>query len=82
MLLLSLLSCVSSAPLIIGADISDLQLYLDAKAIFLDSAGNTVDPLSFLIEKGLEYARIRVFVNPAEGTSTGQSTDYVKKLAK
>jgi arabinogalactan endo-1,4-beta-galactosidase len=82
MLLVALLHAASSAPLIIGADISDLQLYIDAKAVFLDSAGKTVDPLGFLIEKGLEYARIRVFVNPAEGTSTGQSTNYVKKLAK
>jgi arabinogalactan endo-1,4-beta-galactosidase len=79
MLAVLLAACQS---LIVGCDISDLQLYVDAKAVFKDSAGKTVDPLEFLISKGMDYARVRVFVNPVEGGETGQSPRYVAKLGK
>jgi arabinogalactan endo-1,4-beta-galactosidase len=66
----------------VGADISLLPSYEEAKAVFLDEAGKQIpDVLAFVKEKGINYIRCRIFVNPS-GTDTCQTTSYVVKWAK
>jgi arabinogalactan endo-1,4-beta-galactosidase len=66
----------------IGGDLSLLPQYIDAKAVFKNSSGNTVDPLPFLKGKGFNYVRCRTFVNPSLNTETGQDVNYVISFAK
>jgi arabinogalactan endo-1,4-beta-galactosidase len=67
----------------IGGDMSLLPQYIDAKAIFKDINGNTInDPLAFFKNKGFNYIRCRIFVNPSLNTDTGQDTSYVVKFGK
>lgn len=66
----------------IGADISLLPEYQDAKAIFQDQNGKDIDVLPYLKQKGFNYVRCRLFVNPSLNTETGQDLDYVIKFGK
>jgi arabinogalactan endo-1,4-beta-galactosidase len=80
-MLLSLL-LARSLSYAVGADISLLPSYEDAKAVFLDESGKAIpDVLAFVKEKGVNYIRCRIFVNPS-GTDTCQTTAYVVKWAK
>jgi arabinogalactan endo-1,4-beta-galactosidase len=67
----------------VGLDISLLPSYEEAKAVFLDESGKSIpDVLTFVKEKGVNYIRTRLFVNPAPGGDTCQDIAYVIKWAK
>jgi arabinogalactan endo-1,4-beta-galactosidase len=50
-----------------GADVSSLRKHLDRGAVFRDSGGAAVDPLALLRANGVNYGRLKVWVNPADG---------------
>jgi arabinogalactan endo-1,4-beta-galactosidase len=68
----------------VGADISLLPSYEDAHATFLDENGKAIpDVLKFSKERGLNYIRCRIFVNPGSSEAdVCQSTSYVISWAK
>ncbi|WP_199511216.1 glycoside hydrolase family 53 protein [Nucisporomicrobium flavum] len=51
----------------LGADVSSLQRSLDLGAKYYDAAGTARDPMDILRSAGLNYARLRVWNNPASG---------------
>jgi len=52
---------------ILGADISSLKKSEDKGGVYRYSDGTAADALQILQDNGLNYARLRVFVNPADG---------------
>lgn len=50
-----------------GADVSSLQRALDVGAKYYDATGTARDPLDILKGLGVNYARLRVWNNPASG---------------
>jgi len=52
---------------ILGADISSLNKSEDMGGIYYYSDGTQADALQILKDNGLNYARLRVWVNPADG---------------
>jgi len=52
---------------ILGADISSLKKSEDLGGIYKYSDGTEADALQILRDQGLNYARLRVFVDPADG---------------
>ena len=48
----------------LGGDISLLPSYEQSGAVYRDSAGNTVQPLTFLKQQGWNAVRVRLFVDP------------------
>lgn len=52
---------------ILGADISSLQKSEDLGGIYKDASGTPMDALQILNDHGLNYARLRVWVDPADG---------------
>jgi arabinogalactan endo-1,4-beta-galactosidase len=56
-----------SALSILGADISSLKKSEDMGGIYRDTDGTEGDALEILKHHGLNYARLRVWVNPADG---------------
>jgi arabinogalactan endo-1,4-beta-galactosidase len=52
---------------ILGADISSLQHALDLGAKYYNENGIRDDPLQILKDHGVNYIRLRVWVNPANG---------------
>jgi arabinogalactan endo-1,4-beta-galactosidase len=50
-----------------GADVSTLKKNEDKGAVYFDSAGVRRDALSILRSGGVNYARLKVWVNPADG---------------
>jgi arabinogalactan endo-1,4-beta-galactosidase len=70
----------------VGGDISLLPEY--SNATYKDHSGNTVSPLSFFKEQGLNAMRVRLFVNPSDYTGSDkdpnacQDLAYVKSLGK
>ncbi|MBV1855909.1 glycoside hydrolase family 53 protein [Catellatospora tritici] len=51
----------------LGADVSSVQRSLDLGAKYYDAAGTAKDPLDILKGIGVNYARLRVWNNPASG---------------
>src|SRR6185369_15466512 len=51
----------------LGADVSSLQRSLDLGAKYYDASGTARDPLDILKSAGVNYARLRVWVNPVSG---------------
>jgi arabinogalactan endo-1,4-beta-galactosidase len=51
----------------LGADVSSLQQALDLGAEYYDVDGTRGDPLQILQTHGVNYIRLRVWVNPANG---------------
>ena len=51
----------------LGADVSSLQRTVDLGGSYYDAAGAKKDPLDILKSKGVNYARLRVWNNPASG---------------
>lgn len=66
----------------VGGDISMLTKYEEAGVVYKDQSGNTVQPLAFFKEQGLNAMRVRLFVNPNPTADKGvcQNLDYVKAL--
>jgi arabinogalactan endo-1,4-beta-galactosidase len=56
-----------SALSILGADISSLKKSEDLGGVYKYSDGTEADALQILKDSGLNYARLRVWVNPADG---------------
>ena len=52
---------------ILGADISSLKKSEDKGGVYKYSDGIQADALQILKDNGLNYARLRVWVNPADG---------------
>ncbi len=52
---------------ILGADISSLKKSEDFGGIYRDADGSPADALDILKKHGLNYARLRVWVDPADG---------------
>jgi arabinogalactan endo-1,4-beta-galactosidase len=52
---------------ILGADISSLKKSEDMGGVYKTSDGTEADALQILKDNGLNYARLRVFVEPADG---------------
>jgi arabinogalactan endo-1,4-beta-galactosidase len=52
---------------ILGADVSSLQHALDLGAKYYDENGSQDDPLQILKDHGVNYIRLRVWVNPSNG---------------
>ncbi len=52
---------------ILGADISSLKKSEDLGGIYKNASGTPMDALQILKANGLNYARLRVWVNPADG---------------
>ena len=52
---------------ILGADVSSLQRALDLGAKYYDEHGNQGDPLQILKDHGVNYIRLRVWVDPPNG---------------
>jgi arabinogalactan endo-1,4-beta-galactosidase len=50
-----------------GADISSLMKSEDLGGVYYDSGGVRRDPLDILQASGVNYARLKVWVNPADG---------------
>ncbi|GAB3863424.1 arabinogalactan endo-beta-1,4-galactanase [Dactylosporangium cerinum] len=50
-----------------GADVSSLQRSLDLGAKYYTAAGTAADPLDVLKGAGVNYARLRIWNNPASG---------------
>ncbi|HEY8473410.1 MAG TPA: glycosyl hydrolase 53 family protein [Natronosporangium sp.] len=50
-----------------GGDVSTLAKNEAFGGTYFDSAGNPVDPLVLLRDNGMNYARLKVWVNPADG---------------
>ena len=67
-----------------GMDISSYQEMLDKGYKYFDSDGNQIDILEYAIEKGFNYARVRIWNNPSNIPESGGycSLDKTLKLAK
>ena len=52
---------------ILGADISSLKKSEDKGGVYAYSDGTQADALQILKDQGMNYARLRVFVDPADG---------------
>jgi arabinogalactan endo-1,4-beta-galactosidase len=52
---------------ILGADISSLKKSEDLGGVYKDISGKSMDALQILKDHGLNYARLRVWVDPADG---------------
>ncbi|MGH3389966.1 MAG: glycosyl hydrolase 53 family protein, partial [Actinomadura sp.] len=50
-----------------GGDISSLKKGEDHGAVYLDASGRRRDAIKILKSSGMNYARLRVWVNPADG---------------
>lgn len=68
----------------VGGDISMLTKYEDAGVVYKDKNGNTVQPLVFFKEEGMNAMRVRLFVDPSKDNDKAvcQDIDYVKALGK
>lgn len=54
---------------ILGADVSSLQRALELGVEYFYKDGTKGDPLQILKDHGVNYARLRVWVNPASGNN-------------
>jgi arabinogalactan endo-1,4-beta-galactosidase len=57
---------------ILGADISSLQHALDLGAEYFYEDGTKGDPIKILKDHGINYVRLRVWVNPANGYNNSE----------
>lgn len=77
-----------SAQKYVGGDISMLTKYEEAGVIYKDMNENTVQPLTFFHEQGLNAMRVRLFVDPSKASEEDkkegvvQDLEYVKALGK
>jgi arabinogalactan endo-1,4-beta-galactosidase len=68
----------------VGGDISMLTKYEEAGVVYKDKNGNSVQPLAFFKQEGMNAMRVRLFVDPSQDSDKGvcQDLDYVKALGK
>lgn len=72
---------------LLGGDISMLTKYEEKGAKYYDINGNSIQPLSFFKQEGMNAMRVRLFVDPTSSANTDtkgacQDLDYVIKLGK
>lgn len=72
----------ASAPFICGADLSFLQQLQDTGAHFYDANGLPVDELAFFHDQGVNYVRLRIWVNPSDGYNDLAHTLVLAKRIK
>jgi arabinogalactan endo-1,4-beta-galactosidase len=66
---------------ILGADVSSLQQALDLGAEYFHEDGSQGDPLQILQSHGVNYIRLRVWVNPANGfNSKTRVVEFAQKV--
>lgn len=86
--LVTVLTTTLSAQKYVGGDISMLTKYEEAGVTYKDKSGNTVQPLTFFYEQGLNAMRVRLFVDPSKASEEHkkegvvQDLEYVKALGK
>ena len=73
--------------MLLGGDISLLTKYEEKGAKYYDINGNSIQPLSFFKQEGMNAMRVRLFVDPTSSANTDtkgacQDLDYVIKLGK
>ena len=78
------ITTTASAQKYVGGDISMLTKYEEANVVYRDKSGNTVQPLQFFYDQGLNAMRVRLFVDPSRDSDKGvcQDLDYVKALGQ
>ena len=83
-MLAAVMTTTAAAQKFVGGDISMLTKYEDAGVVYKDKAGNTVQPLAFFHQEGLNTMRVRLFVDPSKDSDKGVCQDlaYVKALGK
>jgi arabinogalactan endo-1,4-beta-galactosidase len=57
----------AASPTIRGGDISSLKKSEDLGGVYRDATGAQRDPIQLLRADGVNYARLRIWVNPADG---------------
>jgi len=67
---------------ILGADVSSLQHALDLGAKYYDENGSQADPLQILKDHGVNYIRLRVWVNPSSGYNNKATLVQFASLVK
>ena len=84
LLLFTVVTMMAPAQKYVGGDISMLTKYEDAGVVYKDKNGNTVQPLTFFKEQGLNAMRVRLFVDPTQDNDKAvcQDLEYVKALGK
>ena len=84
LLLFTVVTMMAPAQKYVGGDISMLPKYEDASVVYKDKDGNTVQPLTFFKEQGLNAMRVRLFVDPTldNDKAVCQDLEYVKALGK
>ena len=89
LLLLTMTLTTMAGDKYVGGDISLLPSYIDHGALYYDISGNAIDnPLTYFGEQGMNAMRVRLFVNPANASSSDkdegvvQDLAYVKRLGK
>lgn len=65
--------CPRQGDWISGGDMSTLVKGEDFGAVFRDADGNEDDALTILSESGMNYARLKVWVDPADGYNTAET---------
>lgn len=86
--LVCLMATISHAQdILLGGDISMLTKYEEKGAKYYDINGNSIQPLSFFKQEGMNAMRVRLFVDPTSSANTDtkgacQDLDYVIKLGK
>ena len=67
-----------------GADISSLEAVENYGGIFYDFEGNQVDPVSFLMNNGCNYFRLRIWNNPTRSFDAGDycNLEHTLTMAK
>ena len=82
--IISILTVSLQAQKYVGGDISMLTKYEEANVVYRDKSGNTVQPLQFFYDQGLNAMRVRLFVDPSRDSDKGvcQDLDYVKALGQ
>jgi arabinogalactan endo-1,4-beta-galactosidase len=66
----------------LGADVSSLQRSQDLGATYENSAGTVSDPLDLMKSAGMNYARLRIWNNPASGYNNEASVLKEAKVLK
>jgi arabinogalactan endo-1,4-beta-galactosidase len=72
-------AAAASSPFYLGADISTLLQVEERGGVYLDSDGKPADALSIFMKNGWTCFRLRIWVDPRNGTN---GLEYTTKLAR
>lgn len=68
--------------LVLGADLSLLPRYEQANAVYKDSLGKRIEPLTYFADQKFNCVRIRLFVDPDTKSDSCQDLAYVLDFAQ